>query len=361
MNELLTTIIIVSLISIFGPGAVIVILILMNPEKVEKWGALVGYTLSKFGGIFKSAHKKAVQLDLQGHINDYVKQVSKDVPTLESQKIKVEFVDENISRKSVLDDGTVILRLRRNDPQELNFVHGAYLFVSTSLLYRVKRYISQSQRDALDLFVTTQLIEKQKKPAVVDYFLDEYLHPNLQDTKSDRSTYYEQLSIINQGGLFYPVLLEELHFLGSKVFGNRQDDRIIIEVSGLLGFLQKVSQRVVGKENVDLNFRRDYCKSAILIVGKKLKLLKHDKIPYVTYIKENLHKNKIETIYVLGSWENKKVIDEMCSDVADIYTTVRSRKIKCLLNFDDGTKEVVDTCAVVLQQISTPIYQPSSI
>jgi len=350
--------IIAILISTFGPGAAIAILIFLNPEKIQQWGAIIGYTLSRFGGVFKVLNKKAIQLDLQGNINDFVKKLSKYTPALEAQKVKVEYIDQNATRKSILADGTVILRLRKEDPQDLNFVYGAYLYVSTSLLFRVKRYISQSQRDAIDLYVTTRLIEKEK-PSVVDYFLEEYLHPKLKDTKSDRAINYDRLSIIDQGGLFYPVYLEELHFLGRKVFGNRQDDRMITEVKELIEFLIKVSQRVVGKDDTDLNFRRDYCKSAIMIVGKKLKLLYHDKMPYVSYIREVLFVNQTETIYILGPWENKKIIDDICIQVADIYYRLRFRKIKMRLNYEDGTNQLVDSYAVVLNQIGSSIYQPA--
>lgn len=275
----MSNIIIAFLLGTFGSGAAIAILIFLNPNKVEQWGSIIGYSLSKLGGVFNSLHKTAVKLDLQGYINDYVSEFSKDLPFLESKKVKVEFVDQTISRKSFLEDGAVVLRLRKDDPDELNFVHGAYLFVSTSLLFKVKRYISQSQRDALDLYITTRIIEKEK-PSIRDHFLEEYLHPNLKDSKSERSINYKNMSIIDDGGLFHAVFLEELEFLGSKVFGNSKDDRIISEVRGLMEFLVKVTQRKVGQEDTDLNFKREFCRSAILIVGKATKILTYDKEPY---------------------------------------------------------------------------------
>lgn len=341
----------------FGTGLGIILLLFFYPDKVQQWGAMIGYTLSKFGGIFKSLHKTAVRLDLQGYINDYVGQFSKDLPFLESKKVKVEFIDQSATRKSLLEDGSVILRLRKDDSDELNFVHGAYMFVSTSLLYKVKRYISQSQRDALDLYITTQLIEKEK-PSIRDHFLEEYLHPNLKDPKSERSLNYKNISTIDDGGLFHAVLLEELEFLGSKVFGNNKDDRIISEVRGLMEFLVKVTQRKVGQENTDLNFEREFCRSAILIVGKATTILTYDKTPYVNYIRDILFKkNKIETIYILGGVEKKDIIDDVCNQVSGIYQIIRKRNIKNNINREDGTKKKVDTYCVVLRQFETHLYQ----
>ncbi|MBC8333630.1 MAG: hypothetical protein H8E29_00030, partial [Anaerolineales bacterium] len=195
------------------------------------------------------------------------KKLSKDIPTLETERAKVEYIDINKDRKSFIENNQVVLMLHREDPFDLNFVHGAFLFVSTSLLFKVKRYISQSQRDALDLYVTTKLIEKEK-PQRVDYFLEEYLHPNLKVQKSNRNKYFKKISIIDKGGYFYPILLEELNSLGGKVFGNRKDDQCISEVSELIDFLENVSQRTVGDEEFDFDFQGKYCKSSMTPLQK---------------------------------------------------------------------------------------------
>jgi hypothetical protein len=331
------------------------IFLFLNIDKVQKWLSLIGYGLNKLGGFFKFAHKKAVQLDLQGSINEYVKKVSKDIPTLETKKVRIEYVDRNIDRSSFISDNNIVLRLRRDDPNDLNFVHGAFLYVSTSLLFKVKRYISLSQRDSLDLYVTTKLIEKEK-PNHVDYFLEEYLHPKLKDETSDRKTYYDQLANIDKGGLFYPVLLEELNCLGGKVFGRRQDDLIIIEVRELFNFLEKVSLRVIGQNDVNLEFQRNYCKSAIVIIGKISKIANEDKVPYLNYIRKTLYTRNIDTIYILGNIWNKEFINFICNDVADLYTIVRSRTTKSTIHFEDGSTKLVDTYIVLIQRVGSSVY-----
>lgn len=52
-----------------------------------------------------------------------------------------------------------------------------------------------------------------------------------------------------------------------------------------------------------------------------------------------------------------KIIDDVCGQVADIYSRLRARKIKNRLNREDGTKKQVDTYTVVLRKIGTSIYQ----
>ncbi len=345
------------IIASFPPLIVYGILILLVPEKVEKWAAMFWYFLSRFEVLFKSAHKKAVKLDIQGSLNDYIKQISKEIPQIGNFKVEVELVDEPISKKNFLSDDKVILRLKKDDPFELNFVHGSYLFVSTSLLYRAKRYISQSQREALDLFVTTRIIEKEK-PSIVSHFLDEYLHPQLQDSKSKKANYYDKFSHIDTSGLFYPVLLEELEFLGGKVFGDRKDDKIITEVDGLVEFLSEVSNRKVGDDETDLDYKHDYCRFAIMIIGKKFKLTESIK-PYVRFIREKLHADGMETVYILGRVENKEYVAQICEEIADIYWQHKSKDTKTILRFDDGSIQKANQHVTALRMVGAPVFQSS--
>lgn len=345
------------IITIFPPLLVFAILVLLVPEKVEKWAAMFWYLLSRLGTLFDFAHKRAVKLDIQGSLNDYVKKISKEIPQIGKFKVEVDFVDEPISKKTFLSDDKVILRLRRDDPYETNFVHGAYLFVSTSLLYQAKRYISQSQREALDLYVTTRVLEKEK-PSIVSQFLDEYLHPQLQDPKSKKTNYYDKFAHIDTSGLFYPVLLEELEFLGGKVFGDRKDDKIITEVDGLVQFLETISERKVGDDETDLNHKREYCRFAIMIIGKKFKLAESIE-PYIKFIREKLHVDGIETIYVLGRVDNKEYMDKICEGVADIYWQYKSRNTNTVLRFDDGTTQKVVQSVVALRMVGASVFQPS--
>src|SRR5690606_6966345 len=100
--------------------------IVLNPEKLEKWASIFNKILSNFGGIFKSAHRRYVKHDLQSRINSFTKRVSKSAPYFENTQVAIEFVDVHQDRKAFLAEGKAIIRLRRDDPDDLNFVHGSY-------------------------------------------------------------------------------------------------------------------------------------------------------------------------------------------------------------------------------------------
>lgn len=337
-------------------AGLLVLLLLFIPEKIEKWSALLWKCLSFFDSMFSSAHKKYLKHDIQGRVNGFSKRLRKKAPGLAEERIKVEFVNPSEARSSLFDQGELILRLRRDDPHDQNFVHGAYLFVSAALLRKPKRYLSPSQRDALDLFVCSKLLEEEKASVVV-FFLSEYLHPKTDDSKSKVAVLVDDYAIIDSGGLFYPLLVQELEYLGNKVFGRRRDDRIHTEVHELISFLKPIATRKIGDEN-DLTYDGQYCRFGIVIVGKPYKLIQSVQ-PYVTYVQNNLVRNNVETIYFLARLENKPHIDEICSRWPEAYELVRQVSFRRRLHYSDRSEEARQYLAV-LRKKGVEIVQASS-
>lgn len=338
-----------------SPAVLTLLVLLLAPEKIEKWSALLWKALSKLGGVFRSAQKRYVKHDLQGRINEFVKSLRKQLPSVADTRFKVDWIDPMLDRKAFVDRGEIIMRLRRDDPYDHNFVHGSYLFVSEMLLKKTKRYISPSQKEALDLFVCSKLLE-QEKPAVVSFFLDEYLHPGTELTKSKVAIYVDDFAIIDKGGLFFPVLAQELEFLGEKVFGRRREDQIIKEVDGLVHFLKPIATRTVGDQS-DLRHDGSYCRFAIVIVGKPSKLLTSID-PYVGYIRGSLQPKQTETIYLLGRAENERRLQELCDRVGDAYDCCHRVKFSSFLRYSDR-RELALQHLTVLRLKGTPMVRAS--
>jgi hypothetical protein len=336
-------------------GGLLFLLVLLNPEKVQIWASMIWKLLDKCRFVFRSAHKQYVKYDIQGRINNFIVKISTDAPYLLSNKVKLEWVNSNeINRNSFLQNDEVIIHLRREDPEDQNFIHGAYLFVSTSLLYKSKRYISQGQRQAIDLFVTTKIIEKEK-PAILEYYLEEYLHKALDKKESKLMETYDHYTKIDIGGLFYPVLLQELEFLGEKVFGKRKDESIFSEINEFIGYLENVALKPIGV-NADLVFSRAYCKMAIVIVGKAEKITT-DGETYVSYIQKYLIPNKIETIYLLGKNENMPIIERVAESMKN-YSKYRSTTKQVTLKGRNGDV-IINQYIVVMRLNGITVFQTS--
>jgi hypothetical protein len=317
---------------------------------VDALGALA--KIKAFAGF---AHKRKVQYDLEGRLNDYVRGVRKEAPYLAGARVKVQWTERSLTKKGFFEDGKVILRLKRDDPQDTNFVHGAYWAVSTGFLFKAKRYVSKPQREAVDLYVTTKVLEREK-PSVRGIFLDKYLHPKTKEPHSKVSAYFDDFMAIDKGGYFYPVFLQELDYLGEKVFGRRQDHKIVQEVNGIIAHLKKVAQRKIGEEG-DLKFVGHYCRAAIVIVGKSWNLSPGGEA-YVNFVRGQLIPERIETLYMHGRHENKDVIDSACAALSDNFERCATRTYNTVLRY--GKTEVPSKqYLAVLRRKGVSVFQSS--
>ena len=333
----------------------IVIYLLVMPEKAEKASAMIAGFVSRFA---KGANKRYVRYDLQGRINDFTRDLRTDAPFLSDHKVKIQWTEPtNLDRAAFIEGNEVFVRLRRDDPKDRNFVHGSFLFVSLAMLSKVKRYISQSHRKALDLYVTTKLLEREK-PDVLGFFLDEYMHP-ATGPSSKVTTFTDTFAIIDEAGLFFSVLLQELHFLGEKVFGQRRDDAIIREVNELLVHLKAVAERKLGEE-MDLDFVKQYCRFAVVIVGRSFKIGQSPEgSPWRAFIERNLLPNDIETVYLVGAIENRPVMDRVARDLADHFHVHRTRQIEVMLRDKDGSRIKARQYQAVLRRKGVAVIRTS--
>lgn len=337
------------------PVVVLAVLLLFFPEKIEKWSALLWKLLAAIKGFSRSARKQYIKHDLQGRVNDFSKRMRQRTPGTFPEKLELKWVDASTPRSSLLSDGRILLRLRAHDPEDHNFVHASYLYVSRCLLRKTKRYLSTPQRDALDVFVSSKLF-REEKSEVVEFFLDEYLHPRTDDAKSKTATLVDDFAIIDNGELFFPLLLQELEYLGEKVFGRRRDEMIAKELYDLVAFLRPVSQRTIGDEN-DLDFDGSYCRFAIMIIGKRRKLLVSID-PYVGFIRTKLVPKGVETIYLLARSENKQKVDRICLEFASEYTCSKALEIRLPLRYRDHIESILQYL-VVLRRRGAALVKPS--
>ncbi len=318
-------------------------IVFLNPDKAQIWASWFWAGLSKF---YRGAQKQYTKYDLQGRINEFGREVGREAPFLAATQVRVEFTKE-AEREAFLKGDTVIIRLRTSDREDQNFIHGAYMFVSTSLLFKAKRYLSSTQRTALDLFVTAKLLGK-KRPAALGRFLDNYVHPELAKANAKEGPLFAKFEAIESRGHFYSVVLQEFDFLGSKVFGKRKDDRVITEVRSFIDLMENFALRKVGEEG-DLNHVGVYCRMALVIIGKRVVLTVEGTRPYINYIRRELIPKQIETIYLVGAGDNSPALDTVAQRIADAYEVYRTRRYVTMLEFQDGTKQQTEQYLVVLR------------
>ena len=137
----------------------IIFYLLFFPEKFEKFSALI-WKWTRF--IYKGAEKKYITHDIQGRVNDYVgANLKNELVGFEPVKLKVEWVNEEQNEEEFISNGQIILRMRKSDNQNKNFVNASMVFVAQNLLKKAKSYISSKQKESIDLFACKKIFEKE--------------------------------------------------------------------------------------------------------------------------------------------------------------------------------------------------------
>jgi len=337
-----------------GP-LVLLLLLLLWPEKIETWSALLWRFLNQLRILYHIANKRYIKHDIQGRVNEFTRRLAREVPTFRPLGIKVEWISASTTKQSFIDDGKVVVRLKREDNNNYNFVQASMLFISQSLLLKAKRYISQSQKEAADLFTGMKLFESEKGE-VVDVFISDWLFPKIGDSESKVAGYFRRYELIDRSGLFFPVYLQELNFLGEKVFGKRRDDLIIREVDDLIDFLENYAKRVIGQD-IELRFEKPHCRFAIMIVGKGFKVKVQGSIdPYVNFIKGKLVSAEIETLYIMGPAENERFIRQICQHCDQSFRVIFTRNPTVTLQYPDGKSGQCNSHLTVLRALECKHY-----
>jgi hypothetical protein len=288
--------IVIYLFGFGGIGFLWFIFFFLNPEIFEKWAAIFWKIICKIWKGWQTAEKKFIAFDVQGRINEFSRRIKSDVSGYDALGVKLVWVGETDSEDSFVQDGALVLRMRKSEDENKNFIVASLLFVSQVIIRKAKHYISPIQKESIDLFVTNLLLEKEKRE-ILQRFIEDYLLVRTEEDNRIRS-YFDNYRIIDKVGIFFPMFIEELAFLGSKVFGKKRDAQIIAEVNQLIDFLKKFSERGL-KEEIPLTFTGQFFRIAIVITTTAEKRSRGNIAPILRYI-ENLVRDGIESIYLIG-------------------------------------------------------------
>lgn len=339
------------IIKIYGPSSLLVLLLiyfLCRPEALEKWATLlyrIVYFITKQGG------KRIVKHDIQSRINGFSRVLGKEIANYEPVGINIEWVKTEDAAENFFSNNRVIIRMRHHQDQDKNFVIAAMAFISQSVLSKAKKYLSQNQRESIDLYVCKDLCHREK-PRVEEKFFDYYFGPKTDESKRIRE-FLNKYEIMHKVGLFYGVLVQELNFLGEKVFAQPRNQKIVEEATRLIDFLEKYAYREVGDENIPTTFKGNYCRCGIMIVGKSAKVQTGKIDLYLRYIARLVH-SKIENIYLIGPAlkPNESLIQRISTQVQEEYAYLEyfSKKYKATIRVK-GNRYKVNNFLVLMRSV----------
>lgn len=334
----------VGLVSLF-------IYFIKNPEKLEKLAALI-FKVLKF--LYNKFDYNYIKFDLQGKINDYVKKISKKVKHLDINSVNIKWINpDDQDEKSYIQNGQLILRLRKSENQNENIVNASMVFISHAFLKKAKSYIAKYQRESIDLYACYDLL-KTEKSEILDQFVQDFMKEKLDDSKI--ADFFEKYTDIDQAGLFYPVLVQELTFLGEKVFAkNRDAQKIYEEVKNLVNYLYKYAHRKLEQDTIS-DFTGTYCKFAIRIIGKRFKV---SNLGEKTYVK-NLEKidGLNETLYLVGNIDNKEFMKSVYKNCHERigYELLTDKSYSAVIKDKEGKDFKVENYMMILRSNSIQVY-----
>lgn len=275
------------------------------PERLEYlWGWIGG----RLGTTGSRMARNALGRRMDAVINDFASSAMLNLEHIEPVGVRTKWAEgQEGVRAALAADGDVVIYLQPGLPDGENLARAALAFVGRQFIPRAKLSLTTRQRQSLDLYVTGQLLDSQRS-LVADDFYGTVLQPLLQ-TDEKLSGLVESLRDIDKKGYFYPILVQQLVFMGEKVATGISKDQVHEEISKFVSWLQARALRVDKDDTVPLYFRGTLISCGIVFVAKWEKALSGDASAFansgVRYASDGF-----ESIYVIGDTDYSRLIQE---------------------------------------------------
>lgn len=334
---------------------VLAVIVYLNPDQGKKWGAAIVWVFSYFA---RKADYVSIKWDVEGRLNLFAKQLESS-SLKEFPSVRLQWATTEDEEEVLWDENRLILVMRDRRHRGRNFVHAAYLFTSETLLKNTSFHISNIQKRCLELFATQKLLQREYK-SVVAQFMNDYFAPQVQGN-ADAKALIAQFEKIERIGVFFPILIQEIHALGNKVFlEETRKDETIVEVKKLIEFLVDFSEREVGDTKTPNTFVGDFTRCAIRVVASKSVRERGETDGHKNEI-VGVVQRSIENIYIIGSGskENRRFVDNVVKEVLHDQPQLVLRKgyrFTSRIKYHDGARRNVDTYLVHLHNPDAEEY-----
>ncbi|ETB63822.1 TPA: hypothetical protein DIC38_02220 [Candidatus Nomurabacteria bacterium] len=329
--------IIIAFFTGLGIPTIVGVYLYKHPDETEKWLAIIFKLLNK---IWKGFKYEATKYEVQSKVNSFVETLNNNSAT-NFPKISIKWAGRN-QEEVIWEKEKIILVMRDKKHKVKNLVHASHLFVSETLLRRSKVHITKSQKVSLDLFSVKLILEKAS-PEALEYFISSYFIPQLN--KHDKvSDFIKQYINIEKVGLFFPILVQELTFLGNTIYIEKPNEAITKEIKEFTDFLENFSKRQVGDMTLPETFTGKYIRCAVRIIATK-GVREARKIEGRRKIIESWIQNGYPNIYLVGNIDNRNFMYDIYSSVKKTFPElkiVKEYSFEAEISFQDKKKIVSD-------------------
>lgn len=274
------------------PWMILLVYLIKNPEKVEKWGSIIAKSLSF---ISLKLEKIAVAKDIQADINGFLRSVNPQKrENILPYKVRVEWV-ESTTREAFIKKGEVIVKMQYHENQAKNFLYATLEWVNKGLIPEARHVLDKTVLRATDLVFISIVLTKTKRHDAKQLFLDEIYEPEV--TKGSLlERYCDTFNKLNNKGLFIGVALQEFSALGKRIGSVIPDEKIRSETIAIMRVFEKLATKPRGKD-INPTYNGENIKCSIVLIARQETFLMHGLSPYLNWINKCL-KEGIRSFYV---------------------------------------------------------------
>ena len=291
-----------------GITGLLLIYFLMNPNKVEKWSAVIAGLIEK---INTRAARHSAAAEVQSATSAYVSETnSGDILPygLKIGWIKDSTVESYVDARK--ESVVVIMPYRKNISRI--FVTAVREYTSKAFIPKIRHDIPRQVVTAAELVMQEKIIRAKRQDAL-DMFKTEVL-PLQIGTDRDVERLYKSFKQIGESGFFENIFLNELLIAsdGLKTFAESQK---AMEIDDLIDFLVTFYERSPGEE-IRLEYTGKLFKLNIILVAKTEKMMLEGTGPYTKSAEVALSKG-LRSIYVTGTKDDRKYVSNVVRDISE--------------------------------------------
>ena len=295
----------------------VVIYLLKNPEKAEKWGSILARVISSYSN---AAEKRSVSGDIQADIKSFARNVgSKIDPMILPYGIKIEWEKtETTSPESFVRDGNVTVRMRHHSDQARNFALATLAYVQNGLLPDTRPHFDEDVSDALNLTTVRKILLERKRTDALSIFNKEIVLTKSEELMVAHICKF--LQNLDALGLFDQVLLRELADLGKRLTNIAPTDDSRGEIRDFVMFFEKLTEKKPGID-VSPTFFKNLLRVSIVMIAKSAKYAELGVEPHLKWV-DNCLKEEVDSIYICARGFNMKAAREL-DTLLGTYSSLR--------------------------------------
>ena len=266
---------------------------------------------------FKTLEKRAISADIEGAINESVNIFQDELPNGWIKKANIKWVKEQ--SLSDLEEGEVIMRLKPQENQDSNLVHGIYCFFSSSLFPKTKEIIPGSTSKAIAIQISKRTIENNRN-YILKSFENEIIEREIK-TSPDILDYLEDFDKLDKRGFFTSSFLREIDIVAEKIRFSSQRNRFREEIQETINHTKRFIEALPDAPN-ELWTRNGVVGSYRFLLVKNPRKFAY-KI-YVNRVKMGFDAH-IDHLYIMGSKREEKFVNKV---ISRIQKEIPSYKLK---------------------------------